>query len=502
MAWPKEHPPTHFFEFRMTGLFSPTIWISILLGSAIGVLIAKEYWAYAAALASLAPLAILIPSRPVLGIAIWLLVMPFIYVIPGSNSVWWVIHRLLIPGLIIILLLVRRQKDKDAAKIKIGKPEFFMVLFLIYVPANIIFFQNYNYVPLREYYDRIFIPLCIYFFARLSCPDEKDLQILEWTVFFIAISQSLIGLLSWGAPQVLPVSWRFMEGQRTIGSFRDPAVYTSFLIFSIVLLFQGAMRRKPGQTRVVFLLTCGISAFCVFLSMERGSWLGGLLVGLGLFFLYPKPMLRYAFVGSIVIIILGFGIIANYLSTAGTRIGEKQQIYDRIVIADAMFQMIQLQPIFGWGYETLDQTSWKFYRQVGEAVMRRPRITSHNTYLTILTELGVIGFVLYLFPVVWLAVKSIKVWPKMPKTGVWNQKMLGVLWLAAIHQVVVSNFVDMRFFPTGLSLWWITLGLIAYVIYPHLGNHPHPNPQPIPFQIKQSQEQPGTDGEKNARGNQ
>jgi O-antigen ligase len=133
-----------------------------------------------------------------------------------------------------------------------------------------------------------------------------------------------------------------------------------------------------------------------------------------------------------------------------------------------MSQMFQQKPILGWGYETLDQNIGHFYRQVGEASLTRHVVTSHNTYMTVLTELGLIGLVLYMFPVIWWLILTFKVWPRMPKEGLWSRQLIAGLWLVMLFIFTVSNAIDMRFFQFGLALWWMILGLIANMVYPYL----------------------------------
>jgi hypothetical protein len=39
----------------------------------------------------------------------------------------------------------------------------------------------------------------------------------------------------------------------------------------------------------------------------------------------------------------------------------------------------------------------------------------------------------------------------------------------ALHHIVVNNFSNMRV-VYGLGLWWVILGLIASLVYSHLGS--------------------------------
>jgi hypothetical protein len=87
-----------------------------------------------------------------------------------------------------------------------------------------------------------------------------------------------------------------------------------------------------------------------------------------------------------------------------------------------------------------------------------------------MTEMGLIAFFLYIFPVVWLLILSLKVWRKLPQTGFWSWRLLAMLWLLVLHQFIVSSFMDMiSSHLFGTTLWWMTLGLIASMVYSQVG---------------------------------
>jgi O-antigen ligase len=224
------------------------------------------------------------------------------------------------------------------------------------------------------------------------------------------------------------------------------------------------MHQNPGLVRFLFLMACGASFICIFISLERGSWLAGLFVLLGLLVLYPKPMLRFLLVAGVVMLILGMGFFSQQVTLATQRLGERGPIDARIVVTDAMFQMIKLKPAFGWGYDTLNQNIAQYYRHVGAASIDLVFTTSHNTYLTILTELGIIGFLLYMLPVIWLLLKSFVVYKHSFNRTFKYNLLIAVFWLGALQNFIVSNFMDMRFFPIGLTLWWLSMGLIANLL--------------------------------------
>ncbi len=75
------------------------------------------------------------------------------------------------------------------------------------------------------------------------------------------------------------------------------------------------------------------------------------------------------------------------------------------------------------------------------------------------------GFLLYMLPVAWLFAASLRAWRGPPQMKPARCTLLWILWLALLQHFIVSNFMDMRFFPIGLTLWWMNLGLIANLVY-------------------------------------
>lgn len=456
--------PSRLTRFRFGLLIVFGITISIL----VGYFVSRNDWLLIVLIAALLPVTLLLTRHVFTGILLWLLVMPFISVLPSGGLVYWAIYRILpvvLLGLVGLLRLLKVRADPPA---RIGPPELAMGIFILYLPISILLLQNDRGTAFRDFVDRMLIPFCMYLFIRLAGPREKEIEQLEWIALFIALSQSFIGFLSWFAPQVLPQPWHYLQGYRTTGSVKDPDLYAVLLTFSAVILVHGAINRKSKPIRFLFFAASGLSAIFAFLSLERAVWLGGIFVVIGLFVLYPKTMLQLSLIGTIVMVMLGSGILATHLSLSVERFTEASPVYDRIVIFDAMSQMFQEKPIFGWGYENLDQNIQQYYRTVGDASLTTRVVTSHNTYMTILTELGLVGLFLYLAPAFWWLVLSFRVFPRMPRAGLWSRQLLVGFWLVVLFIFTISNFIDLRFFPFGLALYWMTLGMIANMVYPYL----------------------------------
>ncbi len=444
--------------------------LGLVLGAVLAYLVASGDLAQALILTLLVPVAILILSYPFVAIIFWLLLVPFVVLAPSSiRPAYWVLHRAMIPATLGLILLSSALGVKKREPVRLGWAELAMFAFMGLALASILLLQPEVTTSVTALYDRTVIPFCAYLLIRLTAPGEQDLKRLVPVVFIVLLAEVGVSILSLGAPGLVPGWWLTREG-RTTGTLANPAVYTTTLMLFGLLLFQAAMSRKPGTgrwVRILLLLAAGLAAVGIFLSFSRGSWLAASLIVIGLIVLYPRKMIRMAAVLVILLVILGSTLLAGEFDWAVDRLG--QETYSgRVVVYIAMITMVGLKPFFGWGYGNLDRYDQRFHERVGDFTIGRKDETSHNTYLTIMSELGLIGFFLYLFPFLYWLRRSIRVVRKLPKEGFWSWRLLVMLWLAIGGHVVAASFMDMRFFAFALTLWWMTLGFVASMVYPYL----------------------------------
>jgi O-antigen ligase len=281
--------------------------------------------------------------------------------------------------------------------------------------------------------------------------------------------QSVIGLIGWFRPWLLPVQWLGREGERVVGTFGNPAVFTSTLVFMALLMLQHARQRTGGIRRGLLMFGVSLAFVSVFFSFSRGSWLGGVLVWVGLIFVYPRMMLRFTSLaligGSLVAIVL----LPSQLTYAGQRLENETTAEGRLLQAVTQIKMIRAKPLSGWGFFNYDHFDEQFKGRVGNFAVRYQDQTSHNTFLLIITELGFPGLLLYLFPAFWWLLLTRKVWRRLPEHGFRSWHLLAILWLLMLDHFTVNNFMEMiQSYPLGTTIWWLALGLIASLVYPYL----------------------------------
>ncbi len=446
----------------------------VILGSGLGVvtayLVVTGSWHIALGLIFVLPAVILLHKYPFLAVIVWLVLTQFLMTTPSAveRNVYWLIHRALPPATVGIIVVSHVLRINHRKLPKLGLAELAMAGYLAVSFVSIITLNDDPQATAFLFFDRVFSPMCLYLIVRLSAPDENDLQRLMPVVFFLGVSQSLIGILSWFAPQVLPSAWLDKVGSRTTGSLINTSNYSIALIFAGLLLLQAAINRKPGLVRTLYLSAFVLTVLCDFLSFSRAGWLAEILVILGLIYLYPKMMLRLGLVALPVIVILAGGPLSDQLNWANERLSSEQSeesALSRLPVYYAAYRMFQAQPVLGWGYGNFDRYDRQFQGRVADLVNAEKDHASHNFYLTLIAEQGLIGFSLYLAPFIALLIRTLKTRsvPRMSADGFWSRKLLIVFWLIVLNYIVVSNFSNMRV-VYGLGLWWITLGLIADMV--------------------------------------
>jgi O-antigen ligase len=188
---------------------------------------------------------------------------------------------------------------------------------------------------------------------------------------------------------------------------------------------------------------------------------------LGLAILFRQYLHRIVIIGAVLLVLLGItGVLNTQWQYAQYRFDSQQSeesALSRLPVFLAAVRMFEAKPITGFGYENFDRVDRPFQGRVGDLVYPEKNHASHNLFLTLLAEQGIIGITLYLGPLlVWLA-RSVARRSRLPAEGLLSRRFVAMLWLALLAHIVVNNFSRMHL-PFGLGMYWLTLGLVATVV--------------------------------------
>lgn len=195
------------------------------------------------------------------------------------------------------------------------------------------------------------------------------------------------------------------------------------------------------------------------LTLTRGPILAAVLgaVVLGVF-----GRLRARLVGWGLIVVTALFVVALLPAIERSplyrdRIAESENLQFRVAIQNVSLHLAAQKPVLGWGYGSFDRVKDRTgvvpASAVGQSVLA---ITSHDTYLTILVELGGVGLLLYILPFVVFGIEGLN---RARARG--PDSWIAAAALAALCVVVFTGAtLDFRFFSFALMLPWVFLAIL------------------------------------------
>lgn len=420
---------------------------------------------------------VLLHRQPMAGIAVWLALAPLVVNTDRMSvrMVFWVVHRLLPLALLAVLwlrpLVVERARP-------LGRLRWIDAVVLAYPVVTLVsigYTATDTFTTIMTLYDRVVAPVALYLAVRWWRPTRDE--VASWVtpaVIGMLVVQLAIGLLSWVAPGALPGPWTSLAGARTTGSVRSVSVYGVTLVLGALWVLDLAVTEPRRSRRVACSALFTATALMLFLTFSRGTWLAATVALGGALVLHRRIMGRLvvalALAGAV---LLGSGVLATQLDFAAERIGSEEaeeSALSRLPVALASLRMFEERPLVGFGYENFNEYDRAYQGPVGGFYPDKDH-SSHNLYLTLLAEQGLVGFLLYVgAAAAWLH-RSLRV-RRQGRLDPPPSHRTALLWLALAAHVVVNNFSNMQV-SFGLGLWWLTLALIAVSV-----DH---DPDPVPL---------------------
>jgi hypothetical protein len=445
---------------------------AIVGGAVIGSLVGAGIWYVALVLILGLPAFVLLHRHPLLAVSVWLVVSPLVSATDGTGvrHLYWFVHRALpvaaLAALAVSTLLGLRARPLP----RLGWPEVLMGGYVAVTLLSIGYTAPDALANVYILYDTVVVPMCLYLLVRLSDPGEAEVRMLVPAVVFILFTQTAVGLLAWNAPEVLPDEWARKAGERTTGTLRSADVFGTTMAFCGLFLLHVGVQTRRARERVAATALFLLAMLMVFLSFSRASWLAGLVAATGALLMYRRYLGQLALlVVPILLVVWASGAFTQQFDLAEYRLTSAQSeesALSRLPAAQAALRMFDQEPAVGWGYQNFDLYSRPFQGQVGDLVGAAKPHASHNLYLTVLAEQGVVGLVLLVGPVVVWLMRTRASIPYMPGTGLLGRELVLSLWLIVAAYHVTNNFSRM-YVTTGLGLFWLTLGLLASVVERH-----------------------------------
>lgn len=430
----------------------------------VALLVVRGRWFEALALLVAFPALLLVQRRPLITVAGWFAVYPLLVGAEDGGSAKlavWAVHRLAPLATLIIVWVSTRARASHRTLPRLGPAEALMIGYVVVSLLSIAYQSDAVIDTIRQFYDKTIVPVILYLLVRLLKPTAADLKKFAPALVLLLASQAVIGAMQWLAPDALPAWWLGRAGTRTTGSLGHPNVFGVAVVFAGLMLLHLGRSEQSGRLRAIAFPAFGTGVLLAFLTFSRASWLAAVIVVLGLLMVYRREAKKMIAVGLVAMAVFGLsaalGPTAEYFEE---RLYSEESALSRLPVVVASVRMFQERPITGFGYGNFNEFDREYQSSIEGLFVPEKDHSSHNLYLTIAAEQGLLGLLTYLGPALYWLMLTPAAMRRLPDG---SARLLVVLWLSLASHVVVNNFSNMKV-SFGLGLWWATLGMIGALV--------------------------------------
>lgn len=406
-------------------------------------------------------LALFIALRPDVLFVGWLLAAPFIQETARDSQVGLALTSVFyaLPPLVLAMHTVRSNSLARHVRWYDALPAAYLGLILVsqgFVDSSqLAAFGFYTgllhasvFVGVIMYYVCAFGPL-----SRLSAHDLAAAVLLSVSlVAVLGIVQHYTAWTLWGAQLV-------DDPPRIVVTLSNPALLGAFLGAGIVTAVAVLALGGPRSLRRPAIATLVLALPALFFTYTRAGIVATVLVAAVLALVRQRtrlPAVAVAFVAATVFF-ASWGTLTQS-SLYQERASDQENVSGRLIQARAALDLVSEKPIFGVGYGQYDTAKSTLETSSGNLSEHSLYgYTSHNTFLTIIAELGILGIVVFLLPwaiVVFETIRTIGAPSVFPPW--FTASLLAVLAIIGLTALTT----DMRFASFVPALAWIVVGLL------------------------------------------
>jgi len=429
------------------------------------------------ALTALAAAVIGLSLGPQVIFPVWLGLAPFIQTTTRDSPLG---HRFSMifysapPFMFLIWALIQRRR------IRASVVDLVPALYLAFVVASVIFSGTAiavtqanlsgSSVTLTQIYSIVAIGVITYYLCAFV---ELDDSFERHVAAALLLGGSIIGVLvvvgraaglagnvagfDFGSTYVLPTTGAVVQGRAS--ALGGPGALGAFLGATFVLALAILVWGGPRSLRRLSLLALVITPPALFLTLTRAPLLAASCVGFIIIALrsrsrWPSVL---ALATTVIVIVAAWGSIAS-TSVYKNRLSDKTNIQGRELLDKWSLQLAARKPVTGWGYGSFDRVKNSANLSASSSIQRSfgLQYTSHNTFLTVLVELGIVGLCLMIVP--WLvAARAAIRRARRPVPSRWA--IIGFLAILGVWMINAGTF-DMRFFSFTSALPWLAAGFL------------------------------------------
>ncbi len=264
------------------------------------------------------------------------------------------------------------------------------------------------------------------------------------------------GIEMWLYPNGRTYIWDDVIGSRAVGEFYNPMIFGGIVVLSFSILLYTRGSNLNSKIRWIIGVAC---RWAIVMTFTRAVWLSFAAVLLLLIFLNRGRLPRIVSIvfGVFVLLTALVWIAPDTWNSITDRLTEQSNVTGRQNLALLSVQMFLAKPLFGWGAGTFDATHSGSEMDIASHTLRLTGSVSHNSFLLMLADRGLVVFLPYMAAILYLVYRSIRLYRNDDK--VVRRVAMSIVWAGSIIYFVMANLIQVEFFPYFMAMFWVLLGV-------------------------------------------
>lgn len=381
--------------------------------------------------------------------AVYLVLFPLF---PAKLNSKTLFTEFFLAAILIYYLAYNIKKDKEGLFKNIlvfFKEKVTLILFILLIYMGISISYSTNLIlALREVL-RFGIGIGLVFVIKNEINTKKQVDNLIKLIYIPAFLEMIYGIVQ----QITGFQLVFYTGElpRIEGTMGHPNIlagYAIMLFFPLVFIF---IKEKERNWRIFYFIELILLIINIVLTYSRASWIALVLgfLALGIYYSY-KLLIPLVIGGGIALFIPTVQLRLSQFTDPSINSG-RQRIW---TLAMKCFSE---HPIFGVGIGNYEAVHPQYVARFPELDPGEAIYHTHNVYLKIAAELGIIGVVIFIASIIFMYLRFIDIYKKASE---YKTLIVGILISFSVFFVAINLFDNLLLSPKIMNYYFIFIGLV------------------------------------------
>jgi O-antigen ligase len=447
-------------RWRSVGLSAPSgsalVWLgTIAVAGSLAAVVGLEYYSALAAVVVLVVATMLVARGPFAIFLVWLAFGPALDVWQGIKISQGLPSITFQRGMVFLLIasaLLQARRGVKRPRVKFHPTDALLAVASIVRVLSILARPSAVNGELISAFTAFGVPLAAYLACRFTVTTWTRVRSVALVAEFVCLYLSVIAIYQ----QLTQRIFFDASGDGWAGGvFRSGSLTGAPWILGLILLMahpwtmyvQSETRSRTA--RWLHRAVLGVTYAAMFFTYVRSIWIGAILQLFIRLYAFRADRKRI-----VVALLVGLALLVSAWATISATEGFRQRVANlynlenRSDLAASQWALFVDKPVFGWG------------EGMGRIVTYVEGSThvSHNTFLVIAVELGLVGLLPYVFGLLAAFRTSVRDYYRAD-SGSKTRRLIATYWAAFVGFLVVANAIDVTYFASALSLFGVAMAL-------------------------------------------